>query len=81
LRVRLTDVGNEVIHNSGAELASLSDGQLQEQLLQNFPGGRRWQGLTYELQRRAGQKQERLIVWTLVTAVVSIFIGIAALFF
>jgi hypothetical protein len=63
------------LHNSGAELSSRSDAELEQELKGSFPGGKRWEGITYELQRRAGRRQERLILWTLLAAVAAVVVG------
>ncbi len=64
-------------HNSGEELQSLTDEQIASQLKGSFPPGPRWQGLTYELNRRAAEKQEKLTRRTYWAAVVAVIVGVA----
>lgn len=64
------------IHNSGAELASRTIAELEAELEASFPGGSRWQGITYELQRRSASRQELLIRWTFGVSIASLLIGV-----
>jgi hypothetical protein len=64
------------LHNSGKELASRSEEELHAELLQSFPGGKRWDGLTYELNRRASERQQKIARRTLWIAVATL--GVAA---
>ena len=70
-------MGNKPYHNSGAELASRTDAELERELAGSFPGGRRWEGLTYELARRGAAKQDRMLKWTLAVSVLGVVAGIA----
>lgn len=70
-------MGDKPYHNSGAELASRTDGELKRELAGSFPGGGRWDGLTYELARRGAAKQDRLLKWTFAVSVLGVLASVA----
>jgi hypothetical protein len=65
-------------HNSGAELESLSEKQIRDELRGSFPGGNRWAGLTYELEQGVAKRRDRLIKVTLVVAVLTLIAAIVS---
>jgi hypothetical protein len=70
----------KTLHNSGAQLASLSTEDLQKKLEQSFPGSSDWEGAITELNRRSGSRQERWIIATFIVSVIAAVAGIIALF-
>ena len=68
------------LHNSGAELEERTDEELRAELRDSFPGGRRLDGLTYELSSRASRRQERMIRWTLYAALAAVAVGLVGVF-
>jgi hypothetical protein len=64
------------LHNSGAELESLSEKQIRAELRGSFPGGTRWTGLTYELDQRVAKRRDRLIKTTLGVAVLTLIAAV-----
>ena len=69
-------MSDEPLHNSGAELEGRTEEELRAELRGSFPGGNRWQGLTYELNRRSSGRQETMIRWTLYAALAAVVVGI-----
>ncbi len=69
-------MSDKPIHNSGAELASRTNAELESELRGSVPGGLRWQGLTFELQQRATSRQERLIVCTFRVSLAALLVGV-----
>jgi hypothetical protein len=69
-------MSDDPIHNSGAELEGRPAEELRAELRGSFPGGKRWEGITYELSRRASERQEKMIRWTLYAALAAVLVGL-----
>jgi hypothetical protein len=71
-------VADKPLHNSGAELDTLTIDQIRAELRESFPGGTRWTGLTYALEQRVSKRRDRLIKWTLAIAILTLIAAVVS---